>query len=166
MLKILSTRAVMRPFSTVDAPEIFACISPEITRFMSWEPPRSLADFAKVWRNWLVSIEDGSDLHLVARDLEEGRFLGMIGLHALQSGRPEFGIWLRQDVHGKRLGHELIGAARAWASKAVPVEYFNYPVAEENSASRRIAEAYGGRVVEYQTKPKYRAVIYHIPPIA
>ncbi len=112
---------------------------------MAWEPPASLADFAEVWQTWLPAIENRSDLHLVARAKSDGRCLGIIGLHALQSGTPELGIWLRYDVHGMGLGRELIGAVAAWASENAAIEYFEYPVAEDNIASRRIAEAYGGQ---------------------
>ena len=99
-IEILSTRTVVRPFTPEDAVEVFSCISPEITQFMAWEPPASEADFAEVWQTWLPAIENRSDLHLVARDKGDGRCLGIIGLHALQSGTPELGIWLRYDVHG------------------------------------------------------------------
>ena len=163
-VEIVSTRTVAKPFTPEDATEVFDCISPRITRLVTWEPPATLADFEDVWRTWLPSIEDLSDLHLVARNRRDDRCLGIVGLHALQSGRPELGIWLRQDVHGMGFGRELIGAARAWASENVPVEYFEYPVAEENLASRRIAEAYGGRIAERRANPKYRSVVYHIPP--
>jgi RimJ/RimL family protein N-acetyltransferase len=62
------------------------------------------------------------------------------------------------------LGRELIGAVRAWATRNFPIEYFEYPVAEENLASRRIAEAYGGQIIGRRENPKYRSVVYKIPP--
>ncbi|MBB3456250.1 RimJ/RimL family protein N-acetyltransferase [Rhizobium sp. BK313] len=165
-IEILSTRTVVRPFTPEDAADVLACISPEITRFMAWEPPASLADFAEVWQTWLPPIENRSDLHLVARAKSDGRCLGIIGLHDLQSGTPELGIWLRYDAHGMGLGRELIGAIAAWASENAAIEYFEYPVAEDNIASRRIAEAYGGRIAERRINPKYRSVVYRIPPIS
>ncbi|WFU08526.1 GNAT family N-acetyltransferase [Rhizobium sp. CB3090] len=164
-VEILSPRTVARPFTPEDASEVFACISPEITRFMAWEPPPSMVAFAEVWQTWLPSIEARTDIHLVVRDRGSGRCLGIVGIHALQSGRPELGIWLRYDVHGHGLGRELIGAVAAWVSANVPVEYFEYPVAEENIASRRIAEAHCGRIMGYRTNSKYRAVVYRLPPI-
>lgn len=96
---------------------------------MAWEPPPTEEAFAEVWRVWLSSIEEKSELHFVTRHRDNGRFLGIVGVHALQSKTPELGIWLRHDVHGLRLGHELIGAVASWVSKAFPVKYFEYPVA-------------------------------------
>ncbi|WP_252349031.1 GNAT family N-acetyltransferase [Ochrobactrum sp. BTU1] len=164
-IRILSARAIIVPFQPSDASEVFSCISLEITRFMSWEPPSTAADFAEIWRAWLPAIEERSELHLVARDRANGRFLGIVGLHAMKSGKPELGIWLRSEVHGNGFGREFVGAVAAWASQNVPVEYFEYPVAEENLPSRRIAEALGGHIAERRENPKYRSVVYHIPPI-
>ncbi|MES0000913.1 GNAT family N-acetyltransferase [Mesorhizobium sp. M0051] len=164
-IEILSARTITRAFAPDDAPEVFACISQEITQFMAWEPPPTLEDFESVWRTWLPLIENRQDLHMVARDRKDGRCLGIVGTHALQSGRPELGIWLRRDVHGMGYGRELIGSVVVWVSMHVPVEYFEYPVAEENLASRRIAEAFGGRIMGRRTNPKYRSVVYHIPPV-
>jgi hypothetical protein len=45
-IRILSARAIIVPFQPRDASEVFSCISLEITRFMSWEPPSTAADFA------------------------------------------------------------------------------------------------------------------------
>lgn len=162
---ISTHRTSLRCFTPEDAADIFTCISPGITRFMAWEPPPTEAAFAEVWRAWPPAIEDGTEFHFVARFREDGRFLGVIGVHAALSGTPELGIWLRTDAHGKGLGRELIGAVIRWANETIPVRYFEYPVAEENIASRRIAEAYGGEVLAYRTNPKYRSVVYRIPPM-
>lgn len=164
-MQISTHRITVRRFIAEDAADIFTCISPAITRFMAWEPPATPADFAEVWRRWPAAMDDGSEFHFVARYRDDDRFLGIVGVHAALSGTPELGIWLRSDAHGKGLGCELIGAVIKWASEVLSVRYFEYPVAEDNLASRRIAEAYGGEVREYRSNPKYRSVVYHIPPM-
>lgn len=164
-IEIPTERTILRLFRPEDASEIFTLISPEITHFMAWEAPASEEAFAAVWQNWLPAMEEGSELTLVPRSRDDGRCLGIIGVHALRSDTPELGIWLRRDVHGRRFGHELIGAVARRVSRMRPVRYFEYPVAEENLASRRIAEAYGGEVKERRQNPKYGCVVYHIPPI-
>lgn len=131
---------------------------------MAWEPPPTEDAFAEVWRTWLSSTEQNSELYLVPRNQVDRRCLGIIGVHDLHSETPELGIWLRQDVHGVKLGRELIGAVARWLSQNYPIKYFEYPVAEENIASRRIAEAHGGQVKGHRTNPKYSSVVYHIPP--
>lgn len=163
-LQLSTRRTSIRPFVPEDAPGIFANISPGITRFMAWHPPETEAAFADVWRGWLKAIEDGSELHFTARYRNDDRFLGVIGMHAALTDTPELGIWLRSEAQGLGFGRELIGAIIGWASASFSIRYFVYPVAEENIASRRIAEAYGGEVRECRSNPKYRSVVYRIPP--
>lgn len=53
-----------------------------------------------------------------------------------------------------------------WASKDLQIQHFIYPVAVENTASRKIAESVGGVAQYIEKKPKYEAVTYFIPPQA
>ena len=158
-----TARAVVRPFSPSDASEVFDCISPEITKLMAWEPPPTMEAFEAVWRGWLPGIESRTNFNFVARERDTSRFLGVLGLHAARSLTPELGIWLRTDAHGIGLGRELVAGVVRWASNAIHIEHFEYPVAEQNLPSRRVAEALGGEVREQRSHPKYRAVVYHIP---
>jgi len=162
-VEIKSERLRLGLFTADDADEVFAAITPAITRFMQWEPPRSPTAFAEVWRSWLAPILDGSDLHFVVRSLVDDRCLGLVGLHAAKTARPEIGIWIREDVHGNGIGREAVAAVAAWASGELDPDCFAYPVAEENVASRRIAEGLGGSIVETRSNPKYISVVYHIP---
>lgn len=66
-------------------------------------------------------------------------------------------------MHGQGHGREAVAALAAWAAETFAPQSFSYPVAEANTASRRIAEGLGGVVVEQQQRPKYAAVIYRIP---
>jgi len=50
-----------------------------------------------------------------------------------------------------------------WVSEELNPDCFEYPVAEENVASRRIAESLGGVIVSRRTNPKYLSVVYRIP---
>lgn len=110
-IKLSTARTVLRPFVADDAADIIARISPEITRYMPWDTPKSPEHFAEVWTEWISSIADLSELYFVARERTGERCLGIVGVHALASNTPELGIWLRQEVHGRRFGRELIGAS-------------------------------------------------------
>jgi RimJ/RimL family protein N-acetyltransferase len=131
---------------------------------MAWEPPASEDEFSSVWMTWLQSINDGAELYFVPRNRSDGGCLAIVGVHALSTDTPELGIWLRPDVHGQRLGSELVAAVIRYVSRSRDVRYFEYPVAVENVAIRRIAEANGGRVDGERANPKYRSVVYYIPP--
>ncbi|MEI9409995.1 hypothetical protein [Mesorhizobium salmacidum] len=47
-IEIKSQRLRLKLFAADDAADVFAAITPAITRFMQWEPPRSPAAFAEV----------------------------------------------------------------------------------------------------------------------
>lgn len=160
---ITSQRLALRPFTAADADEAFACITPTLTRYLSFEPPSTPAGFEAVWRGWLEEIAAGTDFNFTLRERTSGRFTGLLGLHRALDVEPELGIWIREDAHGQGHGREAVAALAAWAVETFAPQSFSYPVAEANTASRRIAEGLGGVVVEQQQRPKYAAVIYRIP---
>ena len=162
-IRILSQRLSIEPFCEQDAVESFACITPALTRYMSWEPPASLEEYAQVWGRWLPAIADGSDIVFTVRERVGARFTGLVGLHHTGSETPELGIWVREDKHGLGFGGEAVRAVVQWASQWVVVKYFIYPVATQNGASRGIAEALGGVVIERRMAEKYDSVVYRIP---
>jgi Protein of unknown function (DUF4256) len=56
-----------------------------------------------------------------------------------------------------------VAAVAEWAHKTLGKEGFIYPVAVQNTASRRIAEGLRGEIVAKRTSPKYESVVYKIP---
>lgn len=163
--RILSQRLSIEPFCEHDADESFPCLTPTLTRYMSWEPPASLAQYAQVWGQWLPAIADGSDIVFTIRALENAGFIGLVGLHHTCAETPELGIWIREDKHGRGFGGEAVQAVVLWASQRVAAKSFIYPVATQNAASRRIAEALGGVIIETRTSQKYDSVVYQIPRV-
>lgn len=159
---IESPRLLIKPFSANDADATFSCITPSLTRHMAWEPPASRHEFDGIWRSWIPSIEDGSDYTFTVRQRADGSFLGLAGLHHVRAESPELGIWIREDRHGHGFGREAVTLIAHWATRTIGCESLAYPVAEENSPSRRIAESLGGVVVESRVTPKYTCVVYRI----
>lgn len=121
-VEIKSQRLRLKLFTAVDADEVFAAITPAITRFMQWEPPRSSTAFAEVWRSWLAPILEGSDPFCCA--LTGGRSLsgtcrpsrGKDGLarnrNLDKGGRP----WKRHRPGGRRRrgGMGVRGTRSGW----------------------------------------------------
>ncbi|MCV9909972.1 GNAT family N-acetyltransferase [Brucella sp. HL-2] len=163
IIDIQTERLQLRPFSAADSGEAFDSITPTLTRFMAFDPPPSRSAFEVVWRRWLCTIADGSDLTFVIRHRESGSFIGLAGLHNTQSPEPELGIWVSEQEHGHGYGREAVRAVVKWSASVFSPRAFRYPVAEANHASRRIPEEMGGQVVDHDITPKYRSVIYRIP---
>jgi RimJ/RimL family protein N-acetyltransferase len=161
---VISTpRLELRPLTPGDAAQIFAAITPELTRFMAWEPPASPAAMAGSQLRQLSAMAAGTDRHLVIRLKDRGEFLGRAGLHAIGSEEPELGIWIKETAQSRGYGSEAIAALAAWAAPRFAIANFIWPVAEENVRSRRLAETLGGVPIRSTVRPKYRAIIYGIP---
>lgn len=167
-VELLSTRLALRAFTPADAPEIFAAVSPTITRFMSWDPSPSPAAFAEVWRQWLPRMTAGTDLSLVIRLRATDEFLGVAGVHRIGSAEPEVGIWLKETAHGLGYGRETIAAIVQWAPAHIGATALIYPVAKQNLPSRRLAESLHGIIVGKRNLRKSSdvvldEVVYRIP---
>jgi RimJ/RimL family protein N-acetyltransferase len=160
---IYSTRLQIKPFTCNDAEECYACITPTLTRYMSWEPPEDENAFETIWQAWLTTIKNGSDWVFVIRHQSNNEFLGLVGFHQTKHLRPELGIWIREDRHGFAYGKEAVTAIADWASRHFSFEAFIYPVAIENHASRRIAESLNGTPIYCSQQPKYKSITYLIP---
>lgn len=168
-IALTTSRLSVRSFTAADAADSFAAATPPLTRFMPWDPSPSLSAFAEVWRTWLPKMAAGTDLALVVRLRSTREFLGMAGLHCIDSGQPEIGIWIKEAAHGLGYGCEAVAAIIAWASERIGVAGFIYPVAVANAGSRRLAERLGGALVGTRElrKPSgvmLEAVVYRIPP--
>ncbi|TDR82699.1 GNAT family N-acetyltransferase [Paludibacterium purpuratum] len=162
-IHIQSIRLSLQPFTASDAGEAYGCITPTLARFMSWDPPANRASFDQIYQSWLTSMADGTDYVFAIRQRADDHFLGLAGLHHLREDSPELGIWIREDSHGHGFGREAVRLVAQWAAQTMPPASFTYPVAEQNSPSRGIAESLGGMVIDRCEKPKYTAVIYRIP---
>jgi RimJ/RimL family protein N-acetyltransferase len=161
---VISTpRLELRPLMPEDAAEIFAAITPELTRFMAWNPATSPAAVARTHVRQISAMAAGTDLHLVIRLKDGGEFLGRCGLHAISSAEPELGIWIKETAQSRGYGSKAIAALAAWAAPRFAIANFIWPVAGENVRSRRLAEALGGVPIRSTVRPKYRAIIYRIP---
>ena len=158
-VELFANRLALRAFTPADAPEIFAAVSPTISRFMSWDPSPSPAAFAEVWRQWLPRMTAGTDLSLVIRLTSTDEFVGVAGIHHIGSAEPEVGIWLKETAHGLGYGREAIGAIAKWAPAHIGATALIYPVAKQNRPSRGLAESLHGVIVGERNLRKSSGVV-------
>ncbi|MCH7313467.1 GNAT family N-acetyltransferase [Acinetobacter sp. ANC 3882] len=159
-----SPRLDLFPFQMDDLVDIYPCVTTTLTRYMAWEPAQSFAEIEQIGQTWLIAESNHTDRHFVLRDKRDQVFIGLIGIHHLDTATPELGLWIREDFHQQGFAKEAILEVFRWASAHISAQYFLYPVAIENQPSRKLAEFLGGTVAGYKTERKYEAVIYHIPP--
>ncbi|ENW80826.1 hypothetical protein F909_02114 [Acinetobacter sp. ANC 3929] len=159
-----SSRLDLFVFQMDDLVDIYPCITTRLTRYMTWEPAQSFAEIEQIGQTWLIAESNHTDRHFVLRDKRDQIFIGLIGVHHLDTPTPELGLWIRENYHRQGFAKEAILEVFRWASTHTSAQYFLYPVAIENQPSRKLAEFLGGTVEGHKTERKYEAVIYHIPP--
>ena len=161
MIVIQSSRLQLSRFEMPDAHEVFECITPAIAKFMPWEPPS--------WTEYVTRCEkraqapEPNKFSFVIRRLDNRECLGMASLEDADSVSPEVGLWLKESSHGQGLGWEVVAALVEWGHATLGKDSFIYPVAVQNTASRRIAESLHGEIIGSRTNPKYDSVVYRIP---
>jgi RimJ/RimL family protein N-acetyltransferase len=113
---------------------------------MKWDPAPTSAEYEKTWREWLPKMAAGTDAYLVIRLGRNGEFLGLAGLHKIDTAEPFVGIWIKEARQGEGYGREAVSALISFASRVLGKSRLVYPVAVENRASRRVAEKLGGTI--------------------
>ena len=66
----------------------------------------------------------------------------------------ETGIWIKESAQGHGYGREAVAAVIKWASEKFRPSGFLYPVVDENTPSRRLAEALGGKIIGTRQRHK------------
>jgi RimJ/RimL family protein N-acetyltransferase len=160
-LVINSLRLRLKPFQLADAADVFACITPSITRFLPWEPPASFNEYLSHHEQRIANV-NGHDFAFVIRRHNSRECLGMTSVEGVNKQLPELGIWLKEVAHGQGYAREAVRAVADWARAAFDCEHYQWPVAAENLASRRIAESMNGVLFAERSKPKYNLVVYKV----
>jgi len=87
----------------------------------------------------------------------------MASFEEVDSVSPELGLWLKESAHRQGFGREVVAALVEWGHATLSKASFLYPVAIQNTASRRIAEKLHGEIIGSHKNSKYESVIYRIP---
>lgn len=164
---LATPRLTLAAFRPADAAEIFAVVTPRLTRYMSFDPSPSLAAFGDVWPAWLAEMEAGAELFLVLRLAESAALVGVAGLHGIGKKEPEAGLWVKESAQRQGYGREAVAAMIVWVAGARGARAVLWPVVEENLPSRRLAEHLGGVVIGARRLRKgaveHPEVVYRIP---
>lgn len=148
METVLETaRLRLVPVSEAHVDDIFRYFDEKVTAYMVPGPAADKEETRAVVRRFIRQRENGTDFVFAITRRTDGEFLGLAGLHDLESGVPELGIWTKTQTHGHRFGREAVGglieeARRRGFHEAV------YPVDKRNVPSRKIPLFYGGRLIE------------------
>ncbi|MBK1988847.1 GNAT family N-acetyltransferase [Sphaerospermopsis aphanizomenoides BCCUSP55] len=145
-LAISTERLLLQPISLQYKEEIFQEFTAEITTYLYAAPPRRIGDTEFFINQSLLEMQRGENLIVVILKQDSQEFLGCSGIYKINSQYPQTGIWLKKSAFGQGYATEAIQALKKWADSHLEYEYLRYPVDQENTASRRIAEKLGGQI--------------------
>ena len=165
---IASERLTLRALTTVDAADSYGEVTARIAKFMSWSPPTSEREFETISQRQLSNMKAGKELHLAIRLASTNEFVGRMGLHPADSTLLETGIWIKQSAQRHGYGREAVVALIKWASTRFHPSGFLWPVVDENTPSRGLAEDLGGEIIGTHQKRKAgdkarTLLLYRIP---
>src|ERR1700722_20509186 len=108
MIVIQSPRLQFIQFQMTDAEEVFACITPSITKFMRWEPP-SWSEYRARCVERLQAPEPKT-FSFVIRRRDSKECLGMAAVEECDTESPELGLWMKESAHGQGFGRGGVAA--------------------------------------------------------
>lgn len=123
---------------------VFENFTEEITTYMVPAPAKEIAETHRVVDNFIRQRSEGTDLVFAILNHETGEFLGLCGLHHIDTKTPELGIWTKAGAHGSHVGRRAIWTLYAWGKEHLSYDYIKYPVDRKNVPSRKIPESLGG----------------------
>jgi [ribosomal protein S5]-alanine N-acetyltransferase len=143
-IEILTDRLRLRPPTLADAEQIFVRYGqdPEVSRYMSWIPHRSIEDTVAFLKRIVGDNLEGRSFGFLIFSRPSGELLGSVG-GAIEKHRMQFGYCLARDAWGRGFATE---AARAFVAAALKIPDLWRVQAfcdVENCASARVLEKSG-----------------------
>jgi RimJ/RimL family protein N-acetyltransferase len=115
------------------------------------KPADDISETEEFINSSLPGMRDGTNMQMVMTLKDTNEFLGLAGLHDVNSNTPVLGLWVKKSAHGNGYGKEAITAMYNWAKENLQFEYLKYSVDKDNLPSIKIPESLGGIVTEETT---------------
>jgi RimJ/RimL family protein N-acetyltransferase len=148
---IETERLLLKPISYDFTEEIYREFTPEVARYMTPKPAETIEETKQMIEESLEGLKIGTNLQMVILNKNTNEFIGLIGLHEINSLEPPVGIWTKRSSHNNGYGLEAMNGLIDWANRNIKFNYINYSVDKRNKASRRIPESNNGKIMrEYK----------------
>jgi len=144
--KIITERLLLVPINILYQADIFREFTEDVARYLVPQPTGDINDTVNFINDSFEETRQGRELQLIALDKKTKEFLGCVGLHKINTKKPEFGLWFKKSVWGLGYGKDSMLALKNWAEVNLEYEYIIYPVFKDNLPSRKIAEFLGGKI--------------------
>jgi ribosomal-protein-alanine N-acetyltransferase len=148
-LPVLQTeRLILRPLRRKDAADIFSYASdPEVTRYVLWDPHRSVSETRGYIRYILALYRRGLPSSWAVVHREAGRVIGTIGFmwYSEANSSAEVGYSFSREFWNRGLATEALSAVIRSAFASLPINRIEAQHDIRNPASGRVMEKSGMR---------------------
>lgn len=146
-IEITTDRLILKSLTPVWREDIFREFTDEITRYMVPKTPERIEETDTFIADSVKKMANGYELIVAITSATTNEFLGVAGIHQLDTTHPHLGIWIKKSAQGHTYGREAITALKEWLDReGYAYEYIAYGVSKANVASRKIAESLSGIV--------------------
>lgn len=167
-ITIFADRVTLKPVSSAYEDAIFREFTEEVARYTYPKPSEDIVATRGFIAESRERMNRSEELVVAVLDRTTGKFLGLAGLHHIDTREPEIGIWLAKSAQGQGYGKEVVSALVRWADANLDYDSFMYPVVKENLPSRGLIESLGGepvseRKVKNARDEEFDEMIYRLP---
>jgi RimJ/RimL family protein N-acetyltransferase len=165
-------RLTMRPIEPRDAEAIWPYVSdPDTSRFMSWNPHRSIEETRAFIADVRRRMDDGATFAWIVEERESGAVCGIVSLigilrthRALRYDKAELAYWIGKPFQQRGYATEACKAALEYGFETLNLHKVTVAHARENEASKNLILRLGFREVgvEYQHFSKNGHWIDHV----
>jgi ribosomal-protein-alanine N-acetyltransferase len=150
---IKTERLFLRPLQDEDVPKMFAILQkyPDITKFMSFEPPQKEEETRGFFYESQKSFPEKSIRWGI---FLEGKFVGIIALEGIErkmrawiTETAEIGYWLSPEFHNQGIMTEAGKAVLGFGFERLKLHKITINHISENIASQKVIEKMGFRYV-------------------
>ncbi len=89
---------ILKPIALNYLEVIFQEFTSEITRFVYSKPANHISETQDFINQAIKNIENKTDLTLTILNKTNWEFLGLCGIHQINTANPELGIWLKKKL--------------------------------------------------------------------
>lgn len=139
---LVSERLMLLPIKIEDSEAMYKIFTKEVTKYMFTTPNETIEKTQSIVVMFMNQAVDKTD-YIFSVKSRDGVFMGLVGIHSLDSNIPELGIWIGEDFHGHKYGREAVERIVLYA-KELGYNQLKYPVDRRNEASVVIPKSLGG----------------------
>lgn len=148
-MKTLETpRLYLRPLRAEDAQAMFEtwCSDPEASKYLPWEPHKSVEETKKVLEKWIGQMERGERFHWGMELKSDGTLIGEIGVVGYHRGNPVLGSCSGRAYWGNGYMTEALKTVAAYLFEE-GCDTIVIEALQDNRASNRVIEKAGATYV-------------------